>query len=124
MADAMPASLTGRPGDAVRGREIAFSRERGNCVVCHVIPAADENSHGDVGPNLKGIADRLNEDQIRLRIVDERRLNPKSIMPSYYRTQGLKRVAPAYAGKSPLTADEIEDIIAFLLTLRAGKGTR
>ena len=120
----MPGSLTGRPGDAIRGREIALSRERGNCAICHVIPAPDEQVHGDVGPSLRGIADRLSEGQMRFRVVDERRVNPKSIMPSYFRVDGLKRVAPAYAGKSALTAEEIEDIVAFLGTLRKGNATK
>lgn len=120
----MLGSLTGRRGDAVRGREIALSREHGNCAICHVIPAPDEMVHGDVGPSLKGVADRLSEGQIRLRVVDERRVNPKSIMPSYFRVDGLKRVAPAYAGKPVLAAEDIEDIVAFLGTLRKGNETR
>jgi sulfur-oxidizing protein SoxX len=119
VGDAIPQSLTGKPGDAVRGRDIAFSRDRGNCPVCHVMPAPDEKLHGDVGPSLKGVAARLSEGQLRLRLVDGRRLNPASIMPSYYRLEGLRRVASAYAGKSVLTAEEIEDVLAFLMTLRS-----
>jgi sulfur-oxidizing protein SoxX len=122
--DAIMRSLTGKPADAARGRAIALSRERGNCAICHVIPAPDEGLHGNVGPSLKGIADRLSEGQIRLRVADQRRVNPRSIMPSYYRVDGLKRVAAAYAGKPALTADEIEDIVAFLATLRQDNGTR
>jgi sulfur-oxidizing protein SoxX len=117
VGDAIPQSLTGRPGDAARGREISFSRERGNCIVCHVLPAPDERLHGDLGPSLKGIAGRLGEGQMRLRLVDGRRLNPSSLMPSYYRADGLKRVAAAYAGKTVLTAEEIEDVLAYLKTL-------
>ena len=120
----MPGSLTGKPGDAARGREIALSRAGGNCAICHVIPAPDEKLHGDVGPSLAGIADRLSEDQIRLRVVDERRVNPRSIMPSYFQADGLKRIAPAYAGKTALTAEEIEDVVAFLVTLRKGNEAR
>ena len=101
-----------------RGREIAFGRDRGNCPVCHVLPAPDERLHGDVGPSLKGVAGRLSEGQMRLRLVDGRRLNPASLMPSYYRLDGLKRVATAYAGKPVLTAQEIEDVLAYLMTLR------
>jgi len=118
VGDAIPQPLTGRPGDAARGREIAFNRDRGNCPICHVIPAPDEKLHGDVGPGLDGVAGRLSEAQIRLRLVDSRRLNPASIMPSYYRLDGLKRVASDYAGASVLTAEEIEDVVAFLMTLR------
>ena len=118
VGDAIPQSLTGRPGEAGRGREISFSRDRGNCPVCHLMPAPDERLHGDVGPSLRGVAGRLTEGQLRLRLVDERRLNPASIMPSYYRLDGLKRVAAVYAGKTVLTAEEIEDVLAYLMTLR------
>jgi len=118
VGDAVPQSLTGRPGDAARGREISFNRERGNCIVCHALPAPDERLHGNAGPSLAGIAGRLTEGQIRLRLVDGRRLNSSSIMPSYYRADGLKRVATAYAGKTVLTAEEIEDVLAYLMTLR------
>jgi sulfur-oxidizing protein SoxX len=121
VGDTIPQSLTGNPGDPARGRDITFSRDRGNCPICHVMPAPDEKLHGDVGPSLKGIAGRLNERQLRLRLVDGRRLNPASIMPSYYRLDGLRRVAAAYAGKSVLSADEIEDVLAYLMTLRSDK---
>jgi len=101
-----------------RGRDISFSRDRGNCIVCHAMLAPDERLHGDVGPSLEGVAGRLTEGQMRLRLVDGRRLNPSSLMPSYYRADGLKRVATAYAGKTVLTAEEIEDVLAYLMTLR------
>jgi sulfur-oxidizing protein SoxX len=71
-----------------------------------------------VGPSLRGVAGRLSEGQMRLRLVDERRLNPASLMPSYYRVDGLTRVARQYAGKPALTAQEIEDVLAYLMTLR------
>jgi L-cysteine S-thiosulfotransferase len=116
--DAIPRPLLDNPGDPTRGREIAFSRERGNCIVCHAIGTAGDTLHGNLGPSLHGIADRLSMGQIRLRLVDGRRINPKGIMPSYYRVDGLQRVALAYAGKPVLTAQEIEDVIAFLATLR------
>jgi L-cysteine S-thiosulfotransferase len=117
VGDGVPRSLTGRPGDPARGAEIALAREQGNCLACHVIPAPDAAAHGNVGPPLGDVADRLSEAQIRLRLVDMRRLNPTSIMPSYYRVDGLRRVAAAYAGKPVLTAAEIEDVVAFLATL-------
>src|SRR5262245_49463444 len=99
VGDAVLQPLTGKPGDAARGRDIAFSRDRGNCPICHVIPAPDAKLHGDVGPSLEGVAGRLSEGQMRLRLVDGRKVNPASIMPSYYRLDGLKRVAATYAGK-------------------------
>jgi sulfur-oxidizing protein SoxX len=118
VGDAIPQSLTGKTGNAARGREISFSRDRGNCIVCHAMPAPSEGLLGEVGPSLAGVAGRLTEGQIRLRLVDGRRLNPSSLMPSYYRTDGLKRVAAAYAGRTVLTAEEIEDVLAYLMTLR------
>lgn len=121
VGDAVPRSLTGKPGDAGRGRETTFARERGNCPICHVLPAPDASLHGDVGPSLVGVADRLSEGQIRLKLVDGSGRNPSTVMPAYYRVGGLKRVAAAYAGKTVLTAEEIEDVIAFLMTLRADK---
>jgi L-cysteine S-thiosulfotransferase len=118
VGDAIPLSLTGRQADAARGRDVAFARDRGNCPVCHVMPAPDEKLHGDVGPSLAGVAGRLTEGQMRLRLVDGRRLNAASLMPAYYRLDGLKRVAANYAGKTALTAEEIEDVLAYLMTLR------
>lgn len=118
VGDAIPRSLTGAPGDAGRGRDVAFGRERGNCIACHVLPGPDARSHGNVGPSLQDVAARLGEAQMRLRLVDSRRLNPASVMPSYYRVDGLARVAKAYAGKPVLTAQEVEDVVAYLMTLR------
>jgi sulfur-oxidizing protein SoxX len=118
VGDAIPQSLTGKAGDAARGREVSFSRDRGNCIVCHAMPAPDKSLQGDLGPSLAGVAGRLSEGQMRLRLVDGRRLNASSIMPSYYHLDGLKRVAVAYAGKTVLTAEEIEDVLAYLMTLR------
>ena len=117
VGDAIPAPLTPQQGDAARGREISFSRERGNCPICHVLPAPDARLHGDMGPSLNGVATRLSAGQIRLRLVDGTRLNPSTVMPSYFRLDGLKRVAAAYAGKPVLTAQEVEDVVAFLMTL-------
>jgi L-cysteine S-thiosulfotransferase len=114
----MPRPLTGNTGDPARGRELVLSRERANCIVCHAIPAPDEASHGNLGPSLRGVANRFDQGQMRLRLVDARQLNASSIMPSYYRMDGLKRVAAAYAGKPVLSAQEIEDVLAFLMTLR------
>ncbi len=115
-----PLSLTGVPGDADRGRTLAWARDRGNCVACHVIPSPDMFTHGDVGPALKGIANRQTEGQIRARIIDARAFNAASIMPSYYRNEGLKRVAKGLEGPPGALAQEIEDMVAFMLTLREG----
>lgn len=116
-----PLSLTGVAGDAERGRALAWARDRGNCVACHMIPSTDMVTHGDVGPSLKGIASRQTEGQIRARIIDARAFNATSVMPSYHRVEGLKRVAQALEGRPVLSAQEVEDMVAFMLTLREGK---
>ena len=116
--DEIPTSLTGAKGDPARGRAIVASRQVGLCLLCHSGPFPEERFPGTIGADLNGIAARLSEGQIRLRIVDPSRVNANSIMPAYYRTEGLTRVAPAFRGKTVLTAGEIEDVVAFLATLR------
>jgi L-cysteine S-thiosulfotransferase len=118
VGDAIPRSLTGRPGDAQRGRQVVLSRQLGNCLLCHRVPIPEERFQGNLGPDLTGVASRLSAGQIRLRIVDETRLNPATIMPPYYRMEGLQRVMAAYRDKPVLTAEEVEDVVAFLLTFR------
>lgn len=115
---AIAASLTGAPGDPARGRAIVADRQRGLCLLCHAGPFPEERFQGNLAPDLAGAGSRWSEGQLRLRIVDARRLNPATIMPSYYRVEGLTRVAPAWRGRPVLTAAEIEDVVAFLATLR------
>jgi sulfur-oxidizing protein SoxX len=116
--DAIPLPLAGERGNAERGRAIAFDPERGNCTICHPVPGGKPRLQGDVGPPLSGVAGRLTEGQIRLRIVDGTRINPSTIMPPYHRVDGLNRVGPAWRGKPVLSGDEIEDLVAYLLTLK------
>jgi L-cysteine S-thiosulfotransferase len=118
VGDAIPASLTGVRGDPVRGKAIVASRQTGLCLLCHSAPLPEEKFQGTIGPDLKGIASRNSEGQLRLRIVDPRAFNPDTIMPAYYRRDGLTRVAQAFLGKTVLTAQQIEDVVAFLMTLR------
>lgn len=118
VADAPLAPLTSTPGDAARGRAIVADRTRGLCLLCHQAPIPEERFQGNIGPDLTGVGARLSAGEIRLRIVDPRRLNPESIMPAYFRTEGLARVAAAYQGRPVLSAQEIEDVIAFLVGLR------
>ncbi|MBR0667444.1 sulfur oxidation c-type cytochrome SoxX [Roseomonas hellenica] len=118
--DALPAPLTGTPGDAARGRAIVADRQRGLCLLCHTGPFPEERFQGNLAPDLSGAGSRWSEAQLRLRLVDSRRLNPDSIMPSYYRTEGLNRVGSAFRGRTVLSAQEIEDVLAYLLTLRDG----
>jgi L-cysteine S-thiosulfotransferase len=121
VGEAIPDSLTGMPGDAARGKAIVTSRQTGLCLLCHSAPLPEEKFQGTIGPDLKGSGSRYSEGELRLRMVDSRRLNPDTIMPSYYRLDGLERVAPAFRGKTVLSAEQIEDVVAFLKTLRDEK---
>jgi len=116
--DAIPSSLTGTTGDASRGRAIVLDRHVGLCLLCHSGPFPEEQFQGNLAPSLAGVGARLSAGQIRLRIVDSSRVNPDTIMPAYFRTENLARVAPAYRGKTVLNAQQIEDIVAFLVTLK------
>ena len=116
--DAIPASLSGGPGDAERGEKIVTNRQVGLCLLCHSGPYPQERFQGTMAPDLKGAGARWNEGQLRLRIVDAARVNPQTIMPPYYRTDGLNRVAPAFRGKPILSAEQIEDVVAHLMTLK------
>lgn len=118
VADAIPDSLTGRPGDARRGRAIVVDRQQGLCLLCHSGPFPEVPLQGDLAPDLTGAGERWTAGQLRLRIVDASRVDAQTIMLAYYRTDGLLRVAPAFAGKPILTAEQIEDVVAFLVTLR------
>ncbi len=118
VGDAIPASLTGAKGDPERGRAIVTNRHVGLCLLCHSGPFPEERMQGTLAPDLRGAGARWSEGQLRLRIVDARRLNPDTIMPPYYRTAGLDRVAPNFRGKPVLTAEQIEDVVAFLATLQ------
>ena len=116
--DAIPVSLTGAKGDPARGRTIVANRQIGLCMICHAGPFPEEKFQGNLAPDLQGAGSRWSEGQLRLRIVDSSRLNPDTIMPSYYRVEGLVRVAPAFAGKPVLTEEQIEDVVAYLATLK------
>jgi len=116
--DGMPDSLTGVKGDPVRGRAIVINRQVGLCLLCHSGPFPEERFQGNLAPDLAGAGKRWSEAQLRLRLVDSSRINPVTIMPAYHRTEGLARVAPAHRGKPILTAEQIEDVVAFLTTLK------
>jgi sulfur-oxidizing protein SoxX len=116
--DAIPARLSENAGDPLRGRAIVVDRQIGLCLLCHGGPFPDQKLQGTLAPNLAGAGSRWTAGQLRLRIVDASRLNPNTIMPPYYRTEGLTRVAPAFAGKPVLSAEQIEDVVTFLGTLR------
>jgi sulfur-oxidizing protein SoxX len=116
--DRVERSLTGAPGDSGRGRAIVTNRQVGLCLLCHSGPFPEERLQGTLAPDLKGAGSRWSEAELRLRIVDAAVINPNTIMPPYYRLQGLERVAPAFRGKPILTAEQIEDVVAFLATLK------
>ena len=116
--DAMLDPLTRQRGDAARGRAIVLNRQVGLCLLCHSGPFPEERFQGNLAPDLRGAGTRWTEAQLRLRIVDSSRVNPATIMPAYHRTDGLVRVAPAWRGKPILTAEQIEDVVAFLTTLK------
>lgn len=115
--DGISDSLTGAPGDAARGRALVLARTT-TCILCHSGPFPETRFQGDLAPDLAGAGNRWTVSQLRLRIVDASRFNPDTIMPSYYRTDGFVRVGRNFAGRPILSAAEIEDIVAYLATLR------
>ena len=110
-----PAFAAGNPE---RGRQLVANRQVGLCLLCHAAPIPEERFQGDLAPDLKGVGARLSEAQIRARIVDPSKANPNTIMPAYYKTDGLTRVAPAFRGKTIFTEEQIEDVVAYLVTLK------
>ena len=117
IGEAIPQSLTGMAGDATRGRALVVERSS-TCILCHSGPFPEQKFQGDLAPDLAGSGSRWSEGQLRLRLVDASRLNAATIMPSYYRVDGLDRVGTAWRGKPILSAEQIEDIVAYLVTLR------
>lgn len=114
----LPDSLTGGQGDAARGRAIVADRTLGLCLLCHSGPVPEERFQGNLAPDLAGAGRRWTQAELRMRMVDPRRFNPETIMPSYRRTEGLERVAGAQRGRPILTDAQIEDVVAYLSTLR------
>ena len=111
--------LTAVPGDAARGRQLVIATDKGNCLACHKMPIDEEIFHGTLGPDLSHVARRLNQAQLRLRVVDQKQINPMTIMPGYYRDpEKFNLVANEYSGKTLLTAQEVEDLVAYLMTLK------
>jgi len=121
VGDGIPQSLTGAAGDAVRGRAIVVSRQQGLCLLCHSGPFPEVRDQGNLASNLQGAGSRWSEAQLRLRVADSRRLNPDSLMPSMHRVlpaEPAQRVGTAWQGKPVLDKHQVEDVVAFLQTLR------
>lgn len=110
--------LSERPGDPEAGREAFVRREHGHCLLCHRVASLDAPFQGNLGPDLSRFGERMDIRRARLRLVDASRLNPDTVMPSYYRSEGLNRVATAYRGRTALSAQQIEDILTYLASLK------
>ena len=121
VSDAVVQSLTGSAGDPARGRAIIADRQKGFCLLCHGGPFPEEPLQGNLAPSLAGAGSRWTEGQLRLRLMDNKRVNPESIMPAYHRIEGLNRVGANWRDRPILSAAEIEDVLAFLMGLKAEK---
>jgi len=130
---AINASLTGKPGDPKKGLKWMTHRRLGNCIACHAVKKiaalakpGDLKSqkqygfHGAIGPALDGVADRYTEGELRLIVVDIKKAMPdvNSIMPSFHRADHFRRVHKDCVGKAVLSADRVEDVVAYLKTLK------
>jgi sulfur-oxidizing protein SoxX len=118
VGDGMPQPLTATPGDAARGRAIVVDRQQGLCLLCHGGPFAEVREQGNLAGSLQGVGARWTAAQLRLRVADARRLDPAGLMPSLHRVEGLTRVGAAWQGRPVLDAQQVEDVVAFLQTLK------
>ncbi len=123
---AVEESLTGKPGDPENGAKVMKTKSIGNCISCHKVSALDDAPfHGEIGPPLDGVGDRWNEAELRGIVANAKKTYPGTMMPAYYKVEGFVRPGKAYTGKAPdgeldplLTAQQIEDVVAFLMTLK------
>ena len=119
IGDSVAAPLAGAVGDATRGRGVVLDRQIGNCLICHSVPGEPQEAfQGNIGPPLAGVGQRFNVGQLRFRLIDQSRNNPNTVMPPYYRVGGLVRVPARFAGQPVLDAQRIEDVVAYLATLK------
>ncbi|MBL8520364.1 MAG: sulfur oxidation c-type cytochrome SoxX [Betaproteobacteria bacterium] len=116
--DAIDVPLTPTAGNPARGRALVADRQKGMCLLCHTAPIAEVRQQGDLAPSLAGAGARWSAAQLRARVVDNRRINPQSIMPAYFKVEGLHRVGAPWKDKTLLGAQEIEDVVAYLATLK------
>jgi len=114
----IPKPLTATPGDPKRGLATAINRKKGNCLACHTAPGLDQPYQGKIGPEFAGVADRWSEAELRMIVVNAKAMNPDTIMPGFHRVDGLVQVKKSFIGKPILTAQEVEDVVAYLKTLK------
>jgi len=114
----IPKSLTGKAGDPKKGRALAINRKKGNCLACHSMPIPEQQFHGETGPSLYGVGNRLAEGELRMQLVNSKVTNPDTMMPAYYRTFGFATPLKKFVGKTVLSAQEVEDIVSYLKTLK------
>jgi sulfur-oxidizing protein SoxX len=116
---AISKSLTGVAGDPANGRKVVINRTKGNCLACHAMPIPEQQFHGETAPSLYGVGARLSAGELRMQVVNAKVTNENTMMPSFYRTFGFNRPLKKFAGKSILSAQEVEDVVAYLITLKA-----
>jgi len=116
--DGLPSALTNTFGKAERGEVLFVDRNGGHCVLCHQVDGLEAPFQGNVGPTLTGVGDRLSSAQIRLRIVDYEQVRPGTLMPSYYRTHDLYQVGETFRGDPILSAQDVENLVAYLDSLK------
>jgi len=116
--NSIPKSLTGVAGDPAKGKKIAIGRKAGNCLACHAMPIPEQQFHGETAPSLYGVGNRLSESELRLQLVNSKVTNEDTMMPSYYRTFGFERPLKKFMGKSIISAQDVEDVVAYLQTLK------
>ncbi|MEK9672584.1 MAG: sulfur oxidation c-type cytochrome SoxX [Rhodospirillaceae bacterium] len=114
----IPASLTGKPGDPANGKKVVIDRKKGNCLACHVMPIPEQAYHGNIGPELNGVGKRYSAGELRLRIVNPKVINSETIMPAFYKNDGFHRVLKKFKGKTIISAQDVEDVVAYLMTLK------
>ncbi len=114
------ASLTGSPGDPKAGANVFKSKKLGNCLACHANKAmAKELFHGNVGPVLDGVAERWSPDQLRAIVANAKEVfGPDTVMPGFYTLKVGVNVAKKFEGKTILSAQQVEDVVAYLSTLK------
>ncbi len=114
----VPKPLTDEPGNPARGRQIVRDMGHVTCLICHRMPIPEEPDHGEIGPSLEGVGSRLTVPQLRLRLIDSKQVNPDSVMPSYHRTTGFTRIGAQYESRPIYSAQQIEDVVAYLALLK------